>query len=236
MRMSRSGPTMLLIDLYHAGTSLVRARVLSFAFANARRDACTCTQFLTESMKWLRRLDALVNHVHVAGVNSAIPEQAEAWELQELQRKLTGGASGYRPASVTPWIWDTDQTVEGVRWSYSHTRELTLTANVARGGSVSPLPLAVHQLELDKVRFRSPTRDVYAEKTPTTAVREVQVPYTVDSMLAATHADAFLVLHRGAIVAERYLHGTTARTKRLGMSMTKSYTSMLIGLLVQRGE
>ena len=54
-------------------------------------------------------------------------------------------------------------------------------------------------------------------------------------MLEATDTDAFLVCHSGEIVAERYLHGADARTKRLGMSMSKTCTSMLVGVLADRG-
>lgn len=184
---------------------------------------------------------SLPEQVHGASARACsgtiVLEQAEARELQQEQCRLTGAASGYRPASVTPWIWDTEQTVEGVRWSYSHTRELTLTANVARGVSTVPFPLAMHQLDLAKVAFDVPERDVYGSQASGTPRTELgDVPHTVDSMLAATHADAFLVLHRGAIVTEQYLHGASARTKRLGMSMTKTYTSMLVGILAEQGE
>ena len=127
--------------------------------------------------------------------------------------------------------------MEGIRWSYSHTRELTLTANVLRGASVAALPYAARQLQLERLHFQGPVRDVHKKQscdTSNSASRECL--YTVDSMLTATHADAFLILHQGTVVAERYLHGANARTKRLGMSMTKTYTSMLIGILAQRGE
>lgn len=47
---------------------------------------------------------------------------------------------------------------------------------------------------------------------------------------------AVLVLHNGAIAAERYGEGYGARTKFLGWSMSKTVTGVLIGALVSEGR
>jgi len=47
---------------------------------------------------------------------------------------------------------------------------------------------------------------------------------------------AVLVLHDGAIAAERYGEGYSARTKFLGWSMSKTVTGVLIGALVSEGR
>ncbi|HSQ95915.1 MAG TPA: serine hydrolase [Croceibacterium sp.] len=47
---------------------------------------------------------------------------------------------------------------------------------------------------------------------------------------------AVLVLHDGAIAAERYGKGYSARTKFLGWSMSKTVTGVLIGVLVSEGR
>ena len=47
---------------------------------------------------------------------------------------------------------------------------------------------------------------------------------------------AVVVVHDGAIVAERYAPGFDKTTRLLGWSMTKSVTSALVGVLVGRGE
>jgi hypothetical protein len=186
----------------------------------------------TSAHRRIRALATQLTSGSGSGSSAAIPEQAEALELQAEQRRLTGSAAGYRPESVTPWVWDTEQTVEGIRWSYSHTRELTLTANVARGDSALLLPVAAQQLDLAELGFTGPSRAAFEAAETAHA----DVPHTVESMLVETHTDAFLVLHRGELVAERYFHGADSRTKRLGMSMTKTYTSMLVGILAERGE
>jgi CubicO group peptidase (beta-lactamase class C family) len=181
-----------------------------------------------------RRLRTLVQHVADRHPSPMIPEQVEALADQQEQRRLSGGGvvKGYRPDEVTPWVWDTDQTVQGVRWSYSHTRELTLTANVSRGpGATSALPHADELLDVGGISFATLSQvDHEAE-----AVGSAEVWHSFESMLRETHTDCCVVLHRGKIVYERYFHGATTHTKRLGMSMTKTYTSMLVGILAGRG-
>ena len=71
--------------------------------------------------------------------------------------------------------------------------------------------------------------------SPRKAAGSAEVRHSFESMLRETHTDCCAVLHRGKIVYERYFHGATAHTKRLGMSMTKTYTSMLVGILAGRG-
>jgi CubicO group peptidase (beta-lactamase class C family) len=58
---------------------------------------------------------------------------------------------------------------------------------------------------------------------------------TVAQMLDATDTDAFLVLHRGAVVAEHYRHGMTAATPHILMSVSKSLTGIVAGRLEADG-
>ena len=46
---------------------------------------------------------------------------------------------------------------------------------------------------------------------------------------------AFVVLHKGGVVAEHYGHGITAGTQLLSWSMGKSFTNALIGIMVKDG-
>ena len=57
-----------------------------------------------------------------------------------------------------------------------------------------------------------------------------------DDRLTGPATRAVLVVHRGALVAERYGPGFDARTPQLGWSMTKSVTAGLIGVLVNQGR
>ena len=58
---------------------------------------------------------------------------------------------------------------------------------------------------------------------------------TVEDVLADTYTDAFVVMHDGQVVAERYYAGMTAGTSHLTMSVSKSVLSCVAGVLVHRG-
>jgi CubicO group peptidase (beta-lactamase class C family) len=58
---------------------------------------------------------------------------------------------------------------------------------------------------------------------------------TLDAVLAETFTDAFLVMHDGQVVAERYYDGMTAGTRHLLMSVSKSILGCVAGVLADRG-
>jgi hypothetical protein len=58
----------------------------------------------------------------------------------------------------------------------------------------------------------------------------------LETFLAETWTDGFLVLHRGRVITERYLNGMTPDTTHLLMSVSKSVTSAVCGALVGAGE
>jgi CubicO group peptidase (beta-lactamase class C family) len=104
------------------------------------------------------------------------------------------------------------------RWAFQHFRELVPTARIARGdGPVAELPRAPR--DLGRLRFAS----VDGGRT------------TLTGMLRATYTDAFLVLHRGAVVMERYFNGMEPATLHLLQSVSKSLTGTVAGILIARG-
>jgi CubicO group peptidase (beta-lactamase class C family) len=103
------------------------------------------------------------------------------------------------------------------RWGFQHVRDLVPTARIGRGqGPIWRLPRA--ERELGGLTFRSGRRRL-----------------TVDRMLEETATDGFLVLHRGRIVMERYFNGMEPDSRHLLMSVSKSITSTVAGILVSRG-
>ncbi len=105
------------------------------------------------------------------------------------------------------------------RWGFQHIRELIPTARISRGaGPAGALPRA--EGDLLSLRFRDAGSG-----------REL----TVAQMLAETYTDGFLVLHQGQIVAEHYFNGMTPDTPHLLMSVSKSVTSAVAGVLAGRG-
>jgi CubicO group peptidase (beta-lactamase class C family) len=102
------------------------------------------------------------------------------------------------------------------RWSFQHIRELIPTARIARAAAPDPLPRA----ERDVLGFRFSYGD-----------REL----TVAEMLEETYTDGFLVLHQGRVVAEHYFNGMAPDVPHLLMSVSKSVTSAVAGMLAGRG-
>ena len=105
------------------------------------------------------------------------------------------------------------------RWAFQHIRELHPTRAVYRDAArVSALA--------------SDPRDLGAFSAP---VREGRV-VTLDQLLDESHTDAFLVLHRGSIVYERYFNGMQAHTPHLIFSCTKSFVGTMMLTLIEQGR
>ena len=104
------------------------------------------------------------------------------------------------------------------RWAFQHIRELIPTARIARAaGPAWPLPRA--ERDVLGLRFTDSDREL-----------------TVAELLEETYTDGFLVLHQGQVVAEHYFNGLAPDVPHLLMSVSKSVTSAVAGVLVGRGE
>lgn len=107
------------------------------------------------------------------------------------------------------------------RYAYSNMREFLPTVRVSRGqGPVWDLPVALRD-DIDAVRFNAMDDG-----------REL----TWEQALAVNFTDAVLVLHRGAIVYERYLGVTRRDTPHIAFSVTKSFVGTLAEMLVEEGR
>jgi CubicO group peptidase (beta-lactamase class C family) len=103
------------------------------------------------------------------------------------------------------------------RWTFQHVREMAPTAEIASGdGPIAELPLALQ--DIDAVSFSANGRC-----------------RTIAQFLEESFTDGFLVLSRGQVVAERYMNGMTPRSHHLAMSVSKSITATVAGILVGRG-
>jgi CubicO group peptidase (beta-lactamase class C family) len=106
-----------------------------------------------------------------------------------------------------------------LRWAWSNIRQLVPTINVWRGvGPVSALPRS----EQDLGKVKATTLDGRA--------------ITFDDALDLTYADGVVVLHRGRLVFERYFGALKPHKQHIGMSVTKSFTGTLAGMLVAEGK
>jgi CubicO group peptidase (beta-lactamase class C family) len=102
------------------------------------------------------------------------------------------------------------------RWAFRHMRELIPTHPIPAG---RPVPLRTAARPLGN---------------PAVARLDGSMA-TVEDVLAGTYTDAFLVLHDGELVAERYFAGMTAGTPHLLMSVSKSVLGCVAGVLAARG-
>ncbi|NLS21140.1 serine hydrolase [Rhizobium sp. P40RR-XXII] len=103
------------------------------------------------------------------------------------------------------------------RWTFQHVRDMVPTTQVWRGpGPASPLLVALQPI--DSIAFET----------------EGQAG-TVGSFLETNYTDGLIVLHRGTVVAERYLNGMVPRTLHLSQSVAKSIVGTLAGILTGRG-
>ncbi|KRR12214.1 6-aminohexanoate hydrolase [Bradyrhizobium jicamae] len=106
-----------------------------------------------------------------------------------------------------------------LRWAWSNIRQLVPTINVWRGaGPASVLPREEH--------------DIGASASVTMDGR----PMTFARMLAETYADGIAVLHQGKLIYERYFGALKPHKPHIAMSVTKSFTGTLAGILVAEGR
>lgn len=106
-----------------------------------------------------------------------------------------------------------------LRWAWSNVRQLVPTVNVWRGsGGASTLPRA--------------ERDIDSVASTTMDGR----PMTFASMFDATYADGLIVLHKGRVIFERYAGALKPHKPHIAMSVTKSFTGTLAGILVAEGK
>src|SRR5262245_15873200 len=106
-----------------------------------------------------------------------------------------------------------------LRWAWSNIRQLVPTVGVWRGpGPASVLPRA----EQDLGGLQLTTMDGRL--------------ITFNQALEETYADGIAVLHRGRIVFERYFGALESHKQHIAMSVTKSFTGVLAGILVAEGK
>ncbi|MBR1190699.1 serine hydrolase [Bradyrhizobium sp. AUGA SZCCT0160] len=106
-----------------------------------------------------------------------------------------------------------------LRWAWSNIRQLVPTVNVWRGaGPASVLPRADH--------------DIGASASVTMDGR----PMAFERMLEETYADGIAVLHRGKLIYERYFGALKPHKPHIAMSVTKSFTGTLAGILIAEGK
>jgi CubicO group peptidase (beta-lactamase class C family) len=134
---------------------------------------------------------------------------------RDESRPMSGAPPSGLESLVTLENW---QQAPYNRWAFQHVRELIPTARIPRGdGPVWDLPRA--ERDLSGVAFATRSGEL-----------------TVGGLLDQTYTDGFLVIHKGRIVAERYFNGLRPDTPHLLMSVSKSVTGLVAGVLAGQGR
>ena len=136
-------------------------------------------------------------------------------------RPQTAAETGIMQGSPPKRLIDMSKWDKGPdnRWAFQHISEIIPTGNISRGsGPVARLEHAPQ--DLSGLGFKTPDGK----------------QMTVRKMLETTYTDGFIVLHEGRVVFEKYYNGMTPQTRHLLMSVSKSVTGTLAGILVNDGR
>jgi CubicO group peptidase (beta-lactamase class C family) len=115
-------------------------------------------------------------------------------------------------ANLSNW-----RTLPFSRWAFRNVREFITVADIDNTGDASPF--AARPVPFNQFRLTS------AEGAA----------LTLEDVLRATATDGLVIVHDGRIAYEFYDHGTTAQAQHIVMSVTKSVTGLVAGILQARG-
>ncbi len=153
----------------------------------------------------------------VVAMTLTLPQSAATAE----DRPKTAAEMGIMQGSPPKRLIDLSKWDKGPdnRWAFQHISEIIPTANISRGSGPAAL-LERAPTDLSELVFETPDG------------KEM----TVHKMLETTYTDGFIVLHQGKVVLEKYFNGMTPGTRHLLMSVSKSVTGTLAGILVNDGR
>jgi CubicO group peptidase (beta-lactamase class C family) len=127
---------------------------------------------------------------------------------------LMSGFPSAESDQVTLANW---RTAPYMKWAFQHVREIVPSADIANS------PNNVWQLEAAQMDFSSLSFQRGGET------------YSLDRLIADTDTDGLAILHRGKVIYEHYANGMTANTPHILMSVSKSLTSIVAGILIDKG-
>ena len=152
---------------------------------------------------------AVVVAVLFSGASTAAESPKTAADMGIMQ-----GSPPKRVVDMSKWDKGPDN-----RWAFQHISEIVPTANISRG-PVAPTALPRALRDINGLAFENHDGK----------------KMTVEEMLASTYTDGFIVLKDGKVVFEEYYNGMTPDTRHLLMSVSKSVTGTLAGILVMDGR
>lgn len=152
---------------------------------------------------------------------SAFAQQSQIPDAKQSDPVALGWMQGFPPPSdkIIRFGDGSSSRFPQTRWAFSHIRELVPTVTVWRGdGPVVPLPRA--------------ERDLSGVAVTTMDGK----PITFGDALGLTYTDGILVLHKGAVVFEKYFGEGAVQRPHLAFSVTKSFVGTLAAALAADGK
>ena len=104
------------------------------------------------------------------------------------------------------------------KWAFQHVREIVPSADIPNA------PSDVWKLVSEPKDFTS-FRFEHGGKA-----------YSLDEFLNKTDTDGLVILHRGKVIFDRYDNGMTTDTPHILMSVSKSLTAIVAGILTEQGK
>jgi CubicO group peptidase (beta-lactamase class C family) len=126
--------------------------------------------------------------------------------------------SGFPSAETDQVTLANWRTAPCSKWAFQHVREIVPSADIPSA------PGDVWKLASEPKDFSS------------FAFEHRGKPYGIDRFLDETDTDGLVILHRGKVVLERYGNGMTANTPHILMSVSKSLTAVVAGILIEQGK
>ena len=125
--------------------------------------------------------------------------------------------SGFPPAEADQVTLANWRTAPYLKWAFQHVREIVPSADIANA------PGGVWQIESEFRDFSSFSFQCGGET------------YSLERFIADTDTDGLAILHRGKVIFEHYGNGMASNTPHILMSVSKSLTAIVAGILIDKG-
>jgi len=132
-----------------------------------------------------------------------------------MSSSLMSGYPSVESDQVTLANW---RTAPYAKWAFQHVREIVPSADIPNA------PGDVWQLVAEPKDFSSFGFEHGGKR------------YSIDQFLDETDSDGLVILHRGKLILERYDNGMTSTTPHILMSVSKSLTAIVAGILIEQGR
>jgi CubicO group peptidase (beta-lactamase class C family) len=110
------------------------------------------------------------------------------------------------------------RTAPYIKWAFQHVREIVPSADIPNAPS-DVWELVSEPKDLSSFRFEHSGKQC-----------------SIDKFLDETDTDGLVILHRGKVILERYDNGMTSNTPHILMSVSKSLTAVVAGILIEQGK